>query len=63
MNVATGIADQAESDRVCEWVIRFWKQGRDTVEIARLVGVSEPVVCRILHAWRDLRWQQRRATA
>lgn len=63
MNVDTGIADQAESDRVCEWVIRFLKQERDTVEIARLVGVSEPIVCRILHAWRELRRQQARVSA
>jgi len=63
MNDDAELERQAQNARLCQHAIGLWKAGLDTCEIAKVLKVGEPVVCRILHAWRDLRWQQGRATA
>ncbi len=63
MNDDAELERQATNARLCECVVTAWKAGWDTMQIATAYKVREPVVCRILSTWRDLRWQQRRARA
>lgn len=66
MNDDAEIERQAANARLCECVVNAWKARWNTAEIAAAYKVSEPVVCRVLSTWRDLRWQmtqQRRARA
>ncbi len=63
MNDDAEIERQAANAQLCEHVVTAWKRGWDTMQIATAYKVREPVVCRILNTWRDLRWQQARALA
>lgn len=63
MNDDAQLDRQAETARLCEAVQAYWRAGNDTVTIAKALRTTEPAVCRILHAWQDLRWQMRRARA
>lgn len=69
MNDNPEIKRQARNAQLCATVIELWMRNYDTNEIARLAipdmsrARGEAVAHRILTAWRDLRWQQRRAQA
>lgn len=54
MNDEPEIERQARNAELCEAAMRLWRSGFDTVDIARLTGSTEPVICRILRVWREL---------
>lgn len=63
MNDDAEIERQARNAKLCQEVVSLWRAGLDTTQIAICLTIGEPVVCRILNAWRDLRRMLARATA
>lgn len=62
MNDDAEIERQARNAKLCQEVVSLWRAGLDTAQIALCLTIREPVACRILNAWRDLR-RERRTTA